>query len=192
MVDALGSRAFIRGKRWRQLREAGVSLVATLNDIPRFGHLALGRVDLRKYRKIVIIDNGIAYCGNQNCADPAFRIKAKYAPWVDIFSRCEGPVVRHAQYLFLCTCIAETGEPLEGLAVAHPAPEHFQPGSIAQMYGTGPTTPGECDIRFLGRRDLRLAQGTRHHDTLFRAGRSRLARFMRRAAQRCRDDDRLS
>ena len=144
MVDALGSRAFIRGPRWRQLREAGVALVATLNDIPRLGHLAVGRVDLRNHRKIVIIDNRIAYCGSQNCADPAFRIKAKYAPWVDIFLRCEGPVARQAQYLFLCTWIAETGEPLEGLATAKPEPERFEPGSVAQMYGTGPTTPGNA------------------------------------------------
>jgi len=144
MADALGSRAFIRGPRWRQLREAGVLLVATLNDIPRLGHLAVGRVDLRNHRKIVIIDNRIAYCRSQNCADPAFRIKAKYAPWVDIFLRCEGPVARQAQYLFLCAWIAETGEPLEGLATAKPGPQLFQPGSVAQMYGTGPTTPGNA------------------------------------------------
>lgn len=144
MVDALGSRGFIRGKRWRQLRGAGVSLVATLNDIPRLGHLAVGRLDLRNHRKLVIIDNSIAYCGSQNCADPEFRIKAKYAPWVDIFFRCEGPVVRQAQYLFLCTWTAETGDPLEGLAAAQPAPQRFEPGAVAQMYGTGPTTPGNA------------------------------------------------
>jgi cardiolipin synthase len=144
MVDALGSRAFTRGPRWRQLREAGVALVATLNDIPRLGHLAFGRVDLRNHRKIVIIDNRIAYCGSQNCADPAFRIKAKFAPWVDIFLRCEGPIARQAQYLFLCTWIASTGEPLDGLAAAQPEPERFHPGTVAQMYGTGPTTPGNA------------------------------------------------
>jgi cardiolipin synthase len=144
IADALGSRAFVRGRRWRQLRDADVSLVATLNDIPRLGHLALGRVDLRNHRKMVIIDNRIAYCGSQNCADPAFRIKAKYAPWVDILLRCEGPVVRQAQYLFLCTWIAATGEPLDKLALALPAPERFSPGSVAQMYGTGPTTLGNA------------------------------------------------
>jgi len=144
IADALGSRAFVRGRRWRQLRDANVSLVATLNDIPRLGHLAVGRLDLRNHRKMVVIDNRIAYCGSQNCADPAFRIKAKYAPWVDIFLRCEGPVVRQAQYLFLCTWIAATGEPLDGLAAALPAPERFSPGSVAQMYGTGPTTIGNA------------------------------------------------
>ncbi|PZQ88596.1 MAG: cardiolipin synthase [Leifsonia xyli] len=144
MVDALGSRGFIRGPRWRQLREAGVALVATLNDVPRLGHLAVGRVDLRNHRKIVVIDNRVAYCGSQNCADPAFLPKARFAPWVDMFLRCEGPVVRQAQYLFLCTWIAETGEPLDGLAAAEPAPERFEPGCVAQMYGAGPTTPGDA------------------------------------------------
>ncbi|MVT64955.1 cardiolipin synthase [Bradyrhizobium pachyrhizi] len=144
LVDALGSRALIGGPRWRQMSKAGVKLVATLNDIPRLGHLAVARVDLRNHRKIAVIDNRIAYCGSQNCADPDFRIKAKYAPWVDILLRCEGPIARQAQYLFLCTWIAETGEGLEGLAAAEPAPESFQSGCVAQMYGTGPTTSGNA------------------------------------------------
>ncbi len=160
MVDALGSRAFTRGSRWQQLREAGVALVATLNDIPRFRNLAVGRLDLRNHRKIVIVDNSIAYCGSQNCADPAFRVKPKFAPWIDIFLRCEGPVARQAQYLFLCTWIAETGEALEGLAAATPGPASFDAGTIAQMYGTGPTTRGNAmsdsfvNAMYAARKDL--------------------------------------
>jgi cardiolipin synthase A/B len=117
MADALGSRDFIRGPRWRQLREAGVHLLAALEDIPRLGGFAVGRIDLRNHRKLVVIDNRIAFCGSQNCADPQFRVKAKYAPWIDILLRCEGPVVRQA-------------------------PEQHHDGVVAQMFGTGPTTPG--------------------------------------------------
>ena len=142
MVDALGSRDFIRGPRWRQLREAGVHLLAALEDIPRLGRFAVGRIDLRNHRKLVVIDNRIAFCGSQNCADPQFRVKAKYAPWIDILLRCEGPVVRQAQHLFLTTWIAETGEDLYGLPAAAPEPEQHQGGVVAQMFGTGPTTPG--------------------------------------------------
>ena len=142
MVDALGSRDFIRGPRWRQLREAGVHLLAALEDIPRLGRFAVGRVDLRNHRKLVVIDNRIAFCGSQNCADPQFRVKAKYAPWIDILLRCEGPVVRQAQHLFLATWIAETGEDLYGLPAAAPEPEQHHEGVVAQMFGTGPTTPG--------------------------------------------------
>jgi len=142
MVDALGSRDFIRGPRWRQLRESGVHLLAALEDIPRLGRFAVGRVDLRNHRKLVVIDNRIAFCGSQNCADPQFRVKAKYAPWIDILLRCEGPVVRQAQHLFLATWIAETGEDLYGLPAAAPEPEEHDDGVVAQMFGTGPTTPG--------------------------------------------------
>jgi cardiolipin synthase len=142
MVDALGSRDFVRGPRWRQLREAGAHLVAALEDIPRLGHAAVGRVDLRNHRKLVVIDNRIAFCGSQNCADPQFRVKAKYAPWIDVLLRCEGPVVRQAQHLFLGTWIAETGEDLYGLPAAAPEPERYDDGVVAQMFGTGPTTPG--------------------------------------------------
>ncbi|HEX7323781.1 MAG TPA: cardiolipin synthase [Rhodanobacteraceae bacterium] len=144
MADALGSRAFIHSRRWRQLRDAGVRLVATLDDVPRIGHLALGRVDLRNHRKIAVIDNAIGYCGSQNCADPEFRIKAKFAPWVDVFLRCEGPVVRQEQYLFLTAWIAETGEPIAALPAAAPAPTRFAGGAIAAMFGTGPTTHGNA------------------------------------------------
>lgn len=144
MVDALGSRAFTRSPRWRQLRNAGARTLATLNDIPRLGHLAVGRIDLRNHRKIVVIDNRIAYCGSQNCADPEFRVQAKFAPWVDIFLRCEGPVVRQEQYLFLSAWIAETGEALEELVSAAPAPQRFDPGVVAQMFGTGPTSHGNA------------------------------------------------
>lgn len=144
MVDALGSRAFVHSPRWRQLREAGVHMLATLDDIPRLGHLAVGRLDLRNHRKIVVIDNRIAYCGSQNCADPAFRVAAKFAPWIDILLRCEGPIVRQAQYIFLSAWIAETGESLDALPSALPAPEIFAPGITAQMFGTGPTSRGNA------------------------------------------------
>lgn len=146
MVDALGSRAFVHSPRWQQLRDAGVRLLATLDDIPRLGHLAIGRPDLRNHRKLALIDNRIAWCGSQNCADPAFRVAAKFAPWIDIFLRSEGPIVRQMQSLFLATWIAETGDPLEGLPAAAPAPEAC-PGEafaaevgVAVAFGTGPTS----------------------------------------------------
>jgi cardiolipin synthase len=144
MVDALGSRDFVRGPRWRQLREAGAHLVVALEDIPRLGHAAVGRVDLRNHRKLVVIDNRVAFCGSQNCADPQFRVKARYAPWIDVLLRCEGPVVRQAQHLFLGIWIGETGEDLYGLPAAAPEPERFDDGVVAQMFGTGPTAPGSA------------------------------------------------
>lgn len=141
MVDALGSRTFVHGKRWQQLRQAGVRLHAMLDDLPRLGHWAIGRIDLRNHRKLAIIDNRIAYCGSQNCADPEFRAKPAFAPWIDLLLRCEGPVVRQAQWLFSSAWSSETGERLDTCIHALPEPVQSDPGAQALLFGTGPTTP---------------------------------------------------
>ena len=141
MVDALGSRAFTRGPRWKQLGDAGVRLLETLDDIARWRHFAFSRADLRDHRKIVVIDNRIAYCGSQNCADPEFAVKPEFAPWIDILLRCEGPIVRQQQTLFLSGWIAETGEPgLEGMPAAEPLPAQFPENAVVQAFETGPIT----------------------------------------------------
>jgi cardiolipin synthase len=106
------------------------------------GHgLLLGsRVDFRNHRKIVVIDNRITYCGSQNCADPEFRIKAKFAPWVDIMLRFEGPVVVQNQLLFASDWMVEANEDLTGLTAARP--QHPGPvGFPAIAFGTGPLSP---------------------------------------------------
>lgn len=141
-VDALGSRKFVRSPRWAQMREAGAHLHVDLNDIPRIGRFAVGRVDLRNHQKIFVIDNQVAFIGSQNCADPAFRAKPKYAPWIDVLVRCEGPVVRQVQALFLDSWISSTGEAVADLAAREPLPAHRDGGLVAQMFGTGPTTDG--------------------------------------------------
>jgi cardiolipin synthase len=96
-----------------------------------------GRVDLRNHRKLVILDNRISWCGSQNAADPEFRIKAKYAPWVDVMSRWEGPVARQCQYLFVSDWIAEGGDEISEILSA-PAPA-ANGSVVAQVLGTGPT-----------------------------------------------------
>jgi cardiolipin synthase len=85
----------------------------------------------------MVVDSRIAWCGSQNCADPEFRIKARYAPWVDIMSRWEGPVAPQCQFLFVSDWIAEGGDDIRGL-LKEQAPR----GSgeiVAQVLGTGPT-----------------------------------------------------
>lgn len=140
MVDALGSRAFIDGPRWRQLRQAGVQLLKTLDDINRLQHVAFSRMDLRDHRKLVVIDNRIAYCGSQNCADPEFRVKPAYAPWIDMLLRCEGPVVRQVQHIFLIGWLSQSNEAgLEHLAASIHLPQAGA-GSMALAFATGPNT----------------------------------------------------
>ena len=42
------------------------------------------RLDLRNHRKIVVIDNAVAFTGSRNCSDMAFAAKPRFAPWVDV------------------------------------------------------------------------------------------------------------
>jgi len=51
-----------------------------------------------------MVDDGrITYAGSQNCADPEFLVKAKYAPWVDLLVRFEGPKARSSSRYSLIT-----------------------------------------------------------------------------------------
>ncbi|BDR06775.1 cardiolipin synthase [Comamonas thiooxydans] len=100
MVDGLGSRALTRSPLWQQMRQAGVHLAVALPISNLFKVMLTSRIDLRNHRKITLIDGRINYCGSQNCADEGFHIKARYAPWVDIMLRLQGPVVMQMQQAF--------------------------------------------------------------------------------------------
>ena len=87
MADGMGSRKMIESEHWKAMDEAGVQLAVALPlGIPLL-RILKGRIDLRNHRKIVVIDNILTYCGSQNCADPEFRVKPKFAPWIDALLR---------------------------------------------------------------------------------------------------------
>ena len=97
------------------MRAAGVRVAAGLPIGNPLLRPFMGRIDLRNHRKIVVIDDRITYCGSQNCADPEFRVKAKYAPWVDAVMRFEGPIARQNQHLFASDWMAHVDEDLDEL-----------------------------------------------------------------------------
>jgi cardiolipin synthase A/B len=138
MADDLGSRTIIRSGHWQAMRAVGVRLAAGLP----IGNLLLrpfrGRIDLRNHRKIVVIDDCITYCGSQNCADPEFLVKAKYAPWVDAVVRFEGPIARQNQYLFASDWMTYVDDDLHDI-LSKPLPLPVPGGVTAQVIGTGPT-----------------------------------------------------
>jgi cardiolipin synthase len=137
MVDDVGSRAFVRGPHWAAMRAAGVQVARALPVGFAPLRALFGRIDLRNHRKIVVIDGGISYCGSQNCADPAFRVKPAFAPWVDAVMRFEGPVARQNQHLFATDWMSWTGEDLGALLAGDPPPARGE--AIAQVVASGPT-----------------------------------------------------
>jgi cardiolipin synthase A/B len=137
MVDALGSRRLVASEQWPAMKNAGVQVATALPIGNPLLRPLRGRIDLRNHRKIVVIDNCITYCGSQNCADPEFRIKAKYAPWVDVMMRFEGPIARQNQHLFACDWMTQMQEDLSEILRQPLAP--CANGITAQVIGTGPT-----------------------------------------------------
>ena len=137
MADDLGSRVMIKSEHWQAMRASGVHLARVLPIGNPLLRPIQGRIDLRNHRKIVVIDNHITYCGSQNCADPEFLVKAKFAPWVDAMVRFEGPIARQNQHLFTGDWMAHVNEDISDLLKQPMLPA--LPGFPAQVIGTGPT-----------------------------------------------------
>ena len=122
------------------MRDAGAQVCSLLSAPLGMGFLVGHRTDLRNHRKIAVIDGHIAYCGSQNCADPAFLVKRDFAPWVDIFVRFEGPVARQTDIIFAAAWTLETGEDLREAMSAEP-PRALPDGIAAIACGIGPLSP---------------------------------------------------
>lgn len=152
MADDLGSRDLIRSEHWTAMAQSGVRLARALPIGNPIGRIASGRIDLRNHRKIVVIDGRITYCGSQNCADPEFRVKPRFAPWVDAVIRFEGPVARQSQALFAADWSAHTGEDLGPLLMAplESAADRFGDGFTAAAFGTGPTARASAVSEMFG------------------------------------------
>lgn len=141
VADAIGSRAFIRSPHWAAMRLAGVRLCESLSVPWVLWFHAGHRVDLRNHRKIAVIDGTVAYGGSQNLADPAFLPKRRFAPWIDILLRYEGPVARQADLIFAALWTTETGEDLRPVFASQPPPAPRPGGFVAIATDAGPLSP---------------------------------------------------
>ena len=148
MVDGLGSRKMVNSKLWQEMKAAGVQVSVALPISNLIKVLLFSRIDLRNHRKITVIDGKIGYSGSRNCADPEFRVKPKYAPWVDIMLRVEGPVVAQNQMLFASDWLTENPDtPLSSFAYDT---EPKVNGFAAQVFADGPIQQRGASPQFLG------------------------------------------
>lgn len=148
MVDGMGSRKMVKSKVWQEMKDAGVQVSVALPISNIIKVLLFSRIDLRNHRKITVIDGKISYFGSRNCSDPEFRVKPKYAPWVDIMLRVEGPVVAQNQMLFASDWLNENPDtPIDSFYYdTDPKPEGFP----AQVFADGPTQRHGTTPQFLG------------------------------------------
>ncbi len=148
MVDAMGSRVMLKTDLFKRMSEAGVETVVALPYNNILKTLLTSRIDLRNHRKITVIDSEITYCGSQNCADYFYSLKPKYAPWVDILLRFEGPVVAQNQLLFASDWLIYHPENLDDFEFNLQTLEGDD-GFPALVWGDGPTIRSDATPQML-------------------------------------------
>ena len=156
MVDGMGSRKLVHSKLWREMEAAGVQVSVALPIRNIIKVLLFSRIDLRNHRKITVIDGQIGYVGSRNCADPEFRVKPKYAPWVDIMLRVKGPVIAQNQMLFASDWLMKNPDtPLTAFPYVTHADTEVDLRSLpshsvaAQVFADGPTQRRGTTPQFL-------------------------------------------
>jgi cardiolipin synthase len=148
-LDAIGSADFQKGHLVKQLKAGGVEVAYALP----VSSISVFRVrpDLRLHRKIVVIDDAVAYTGSFNLVDPRFfKQDAGVGEWVDAMVRLEGPGVLALNALFRWDWELETGRDL-------PAPaENGVPSTVlstgetdVQLIPSGPSKTGNTIYQLL-------------------------------------------
>lgn len=145
-LDSVGSRRFLASKRCRALRRAGVEILEVLHA--NIFRMTLQRVDLRQHRKLISIDNAIAYTGSMNLVDPRwYRKGSGFEPWIDLMVRVKGPMAAIIQGTMIFDWEMESGERLEkGLSWPRTA---TYGRSLMQFVPTGPAFDEDIMLQVL-------------------------------------------
>ena len=135
LLDAVGSSQFLHSADAMRLKAAGVKIRSSLHVGPL--RMLLERIDLRNHRKLVVIDDRIAWTGSANLADPElFKQDAGVGQWVDAVVRIQGPAAHATGAVFFADWAMETSEDLQVIR------QPFQPNAEdAQLLL--PTSPSE-------------------------------------------------
>jgi cardiolipin synthase len=139
LVDAVGSRRFLRSKLAYRMREAGIQMIGALPGGPL--RLPFVRFDLRLHRKIVVIDGETAYTGSLNLVDPRyFKQDAGVGQWIDAMVRVRGPSVEGLAIVFLADWYMETADTIDELRYSGDASPQPEVGDCAiQALPSGPS-----------------------------------------------------
>ncbi len=142
IVDAVGSKAFVRSDLARRMRDAGVKVVQALPVNPI--RMLLARIDLRNHRKLAVIDGSIGYVGSQNITDETFKFNPRtgIGPWIDATLRLEGPAAHALQTVFLRDWLLDSDEEFDSFESYFPDdPPTRRGGAVLHVIPSGPGTP---------------------------------------------------
>lgn len=149
LLDAIGSKPFLKGRWPARLRGAGIQLEAAL-AVGLLG-LVFQRADLRMHRKIVVVDERIAYTGSMNLVDPRFfKQDSGVGEWIDAMVRVAGPAVAGLRAVFLFDWKLQTGDPyVPASTAAHAARRAVGGEARIQVVPSGPGIEIAANLRIL-------------------------------------------
>lgn len=108
LFDAMGCRT-VRHSCWKKLNAAGVRTAEFFPAILRRLQL---RINYRNHRKIVVIDNKVAYVGGFNIAKEYIDLDERFGHWRDTHLRIHGSAVLSLQVRFILDWNYASGENL--------------------------------------------------------------------------------
>lgn len=119
LFDAMGCRT-VRHSFWKKLNEQGVKTAEFFPASLRRLHL---RLNYRNHRKIVVIDNKVAYVGGFNIGKEYIDLDKKFGHWRDTHLRIRGEAVLTLQLRFLLDWSYASKEDMSGKGNLFQAPE---------------------------------------------------------------------
>lgn len=97
LYDAMGCRT-VKRRFWKSLCEAGIETAEFFPALFRRFHL---RINYRNHRKIVVVDNKVAYIGGFNMGKEYIGLEEKFGYWRDTHLRIVGSAVLSLQFRFI-------------------------------------------------------------------------------------------
>ena len=143
LFDSVGSRKYRHYKSMqRKLTAIGVRWQRMLPL--RFNLNHYNRPDLRNHRKIVVVDDQVAFMGSFNMIDRTYQ-RTDGIVYDELVVRMTGPIVQQCAAVFAGDWFSETGEAPRTLL--EPITSDEQGGIMAQLLPSGPSYDHENNLK---------------------------------------------
>ena len=151
LADHIASRKVADAdKTFAELDRIGVKWAWMLPVMPLKGKYQ--RPDLRNHRKLVVVDDKIAFVGSQNLIDRTYNAPKNIKRglmWQELVTSVRGPIIAEVNTVFLSDWLIETGERLD--ALEHTPASEIAPVAEAsltcQLVPSGPGYDTENNLR---------------------------------------------
>jgi len=147
LFDSYGSHKYRHHRQMRRrLRDSKIHWCEMLpiSLMPR----KYSRPDLRNHRKLIAIDNSVAYIGSLNLIEPRYGRKDDII-YEEMVTRMKGPIVAHTAAIIAGDWYTETGSAILDFNKDE-APEsfsHAQGGQLMQIVPSGPAYKNENNLK---------------------------------------------